>query len=84
MNKTRSKTGKPTLFHHQGLLYRDADSSHPVRLVAPTSWRVKIVKETHEQGHFGPEKCSKVISRRWWWPSMTKEITRICKECVSC
>ena len=85
MNRTRQKSGNPILYHDRGLLFRAPDTSYPARLlVAPVSWRQRIVSEEHLRGHFGPERCHKVIGKRWWWPSMTKTITAFCKECVSC
>ena len=57
------------------------------RLVIPsanTELRLKLLKEAHDSpsgGHFGFWKTYKKLSRRMYWPGMSKDIRRYTKNC---
>ncbi|XP_061184384.1 uncharacterized protein LOC133192385 [Saccostrea echinata] len=56
-------------------------------LIAPRHIRSQIFHELHENktaGHFGRERTIKSFKRRVYWPGMSSDIKRWCKECDVC
>lgn len=57
------------------------------KLVAPLEIRNFIFEQLHHSrlgGHFGIERTTEAVKRRFYWPNMTEHITRWCKECNQC
>lgn len=75
-----------------GLLYRIL--KNPVRLsgeqkqlVAPRILQEKIFDQLHKErssGHFGIERTTDLIKRRFYWPGIDKCIKRWCAQCDLC
>lgn len=53
------------------------------RIVVPTEYRHRMLKELHS-GHFGVVKTKSVARSRFWWPSIDKEIEAWVGSCVQC
>ena len=70
------------------LLYK----SHSVRIVehrleAPTNIRAEIFKNfqcSQTASHFGRDRITDVIKRRFYWTDMREDIDRWCKSCELC
>ncbi|XP_048613357.1 uncharacterized protein LOC125587202 [Brassica napus] len=46
-----------------------------------------VIKEAHGRGlmgHFGVKKTHKVVYEHFYWPSLMKDVERICGQCVVC
>ena len=58
------------------------------RLCVPTcSLRLLLIKEAHGgglMGHFGVDKTLSLIWDHFFWPSMRRDVQRICSKCVVC
>ena len=59
-------------------------AKHATVIVAPVSMREILMKDAHEQGHFGPEKVLQKLRTGWWRPGISREVTTFCKECSVC
>lgn len=74
----------------EGILYYkwiSADNTETFLLVAPRNIRSKIFHELHEArtaGHLGRERTLKSIKRRVYWPGMSSDVKRWCKQCDIC
>lgn len=58
-----------------------------LQLVAPQHLKSIIFKELHSNhtaGHLGREKTLLSIRRRFYWPGMSSDIRRWCKQCSAC
>jgi transposase InsO family protein len=57
------------------------------RIVTPESLRERLLTLYHFpaiSGHVGIQKLSHTISRAWYWPSVTRDVTEFLKRCPSC
>ena len=57
------------------------------RLVVPQSMKYEILSNMHNHvagAHFGVHKTFQKLKRRYWWPSMFKDVKDWCKSCVDC
>jgi hypothetical protein len=67
------------------LMYR---SNPPVPYVPEGNIRIHIMKIYHDSpangAHFGRDKTLHKIKQRYFWPSMTKDITNHVKTCLPC
>ena len=85
----KNKTG---FFKRNGILYRrwipDGYEEREVeQLVLPTKCRQAVLKLAHEiplSGHLGKEKTRKRILRRFFWPSVYRDVERFCASCPVC
>ncbi|GJF00558.1 polyprotein [Phanerochaete sordida] len=68
------------------LFFADADF-HP-RLCIPSSERVRILRQAHDSpyvsAHAGPEKLWELLSRRFYWPRMKRDVLLYCASCDVC
>lgn len=68
------------------LFFRDADRVG--RLCVPRQEQAKLLKEAHESptvsAHAGPEKLWEILSQRFYWPRMKKDVLTFCKTCDTC
>lgn len=56
-------------------------------LIAPSEIRYVIFQQLHENrtaGHLGRERTLRSIKRRVYWPGMSSDVRRWCKECDIC
>ena len=74
----------------EGILYyrwKNSDDSENLLLVAPKEIRSTVFHQLHESrnaGHLGRERTIKSIKRRVYWPGMSTDIKRWCKQCDIC
>lgn len=55
-----------------------------IRVYVPTTLRRRIYDTVHNLSHPGGRITRKLISRRFIWPSMNKDITQWVRSCISC
>ena len=73
-----------------GLLYREIENNRgetKMQLLAPREIKDFIFTQLHEQryaAHLGRDRTTEAIKRRFYWPGMTEEINRWCRECELC
>ena len=87
---TRTMVG---FFHREGLLYRRwtppgrAEESEMEQLVLPTECRQMVLELGHEiplAGHPGIEKTRQRILKRFYWPTLYKDVEEFYLTCVKC
>jgi cleavage and polyadenylation specificity factor subunit 1 len=61
----------------------DVSGNHP-RPVVPPGFRPRIFHLAHGLAHPGARATRKMLCDRFVWHGMNKDITRWCRECVSC
>lgn len=44
----------------------------------------EIIKNAHDMGHFGKEKCKEILQRQFWIRKVDEKIKRFIQNCVSC
>ena len=57
------------------------------RPVLPPSMRRHVIAEYHNSGHLGPEKLTKIMTSRFYWPGMAiylKNHVSLCNICGQC
>ena len=69
--------------HSNYMLWCDTSTSM-IRPVIPSSWRKIIFNKLHGISHPGIKGTSKLISRRFVWTGMRKDISKWVRECLSC
>ena len=73
----------------QGILYKEyttADQTY-LTLVTPASIRREIFEHLHTNrisGHFGRDKTTEMIKRRFYWPNISDTVQRWCASCDMC
>ena len=55
-----------------------------LRLVVPKGLQAEIIKDCHEQGHFGVRKTQELLEREFWMPKMKPKIQSVLACCVTC
>ena len=81
-----------TLEVHDGILYsrwvtKTSPQGYLLQLIAPQSLRSLIFKQLHSShlaGHMGRDKTLMSVRRRFYWPGMSADIRRWCKQCDVC
>ena len=81
-----------TLEVHDGILYsrwvtKTSPQGYLLQLIAPQSLRSLIFKQLHSShlaGHMGRDKTFMSVRRRFYWPGMSADIRRWCKQCDVC
>lgn len=80
-------------FKRDGLLYRRwtppgrGEESEVEQLVLPRDCRKAVLELGHEiplAGHLGKEKTRQRILRRFYWPTLCKDVEDFCQSCVTC
>ena len=83
----------PGFFRRDGLLYRRwtppgrGEESAVEQLVLPQECRKTVLELGHEiplAGHLGKEKTRQRILRRFYWPTLYKDVEEFCQTCVVC
>ncbi|THH30850.1 hypothetical protein EUX98_g3348 [Antrodiella citrinella] len=68
------------------LFFRDADFQP--RLCVPKPEQAEVLADAHQSAyvtaHAGPEKLWELLSSRFYWPRMKKDVDRFCKTCDIC
>jgi len=55
------------------------------RIVLPTNEGVTVLQTFHdENGHFGPDKTSEMIKRKYFWFGWKHDTKEWCQSCVTC
>ncbi|GJT98365.1 putative nucleotidyltransferase, ribonuclease H [Tanacetum coccineum] len=70
---------KPDFNTHDGFLFKGNQLCIP-----HTSFRLKIIKELHGEGHVGRDRTLKLVQASYFWPTMRKEVDRYVKRCRIC
>ena len=63
------------VLHHQGLSF------------VPEIIRIELISRHHDDplaGHFGIDKTKKLIGRKYYWPSLRKDVEAYVKGCNVC
>lgn len=68
--------------NHNGVLFA-FDSSEP-RLLLPAAFRRRAFDELHQLCHPGVRASRRLLTRRYLWPSMNKDVNKWARECKSC
>ena len=80
-------------FRREGLVYRrwtpkGRSSTFQVeQLVLPKRCRGMVLKLTHDVpsgGHLGREKTGRGLLRRFYWPTLFKDVAEFCRGCPTC
>ena len=71
-------TVKEELYEAQGLIFR-LD-----RIVLPKNLQRKMVKVTHEMGHFGKTKAKQMLRAKYWFPGMNSMLDELIGGCYEC
>ncbi|KAK3250676.1 hypothetical protein CYMTET_39951 [Cymbomonas tetramitiformis] len=69
------------------MIWRVAEGRYQLVLAQDSPLRELVMREAHESpaaGHTGRDKTLDRVSRRFWWPRMSKDVTDWCKSCVVC
>lgn len=66
-----------------GQIWCDLTTPFP-RPFVPAALRKPIVESLHSLSHPGVKSSQKLITSRYMWPNMSKDIKEWCKECQSC
>lgn len=69
-------------FLDHGILYRQHEGGK--LLVIPGVMQNSIIRQIHEQGHFGTTKMKELIQREYWIDNLGAKLERIVKGCVPC
>lgn len=77
------------LVEEEGVLYRQIfrpdGGEDCYQLVLPSVLKHEVLAQLHQQhGHQGVERTTELIRRRCYWPSMSDDIIRWCRECERC
>ena len=79
--KENLKIDEDVLWH----MYKDKLKGVVWQIVVPTEWRKSILKQGHdEMGHYSYRVVKEWIRKKWWWPSMSKDIKKWIDECGVC
>ena len=55
------------------------------QLILPELLRNKVLETLHNMsGHQGNERTMALVSQRFWWPGVTKDVENWCKKCERC
>ena len=57
------------------------------QLVLPTRCRVMVLKLAHDVpsgGHLGRERTGRCLLRRFYWPTLFKDVAEFCRGCPTC
>lgn len=71
----------------EGRLYylSDRDGEVRPRLYVARSLRSSILAQHHDTlGHMGIDKTYRLISRKYYWPALYKEVTAYVNSCITC
>ena len=80
-------------FKREGIIYRKwippgrGDEAAIEQLVLPTRCRQTVLELAHDvpiAGHLGKEKTRQRVLRRFYWPTVFKDIENFCQSCVTC
>ena len=90
-----SEPSAPRVFWEGGLLYRQGkprgasklEESGVAQLVLPKDCRRRVLELAHTvplAGHLGKKKTLARVSRRFYWPTMHKDVADFCRSCGTC
>lgn len=65
-----------------GLLYKELNRD--MLIVIPRLMQNNIIRQTHERGHFDPDKTEKLLKVNYWFKGMRMKIEKVIRNCVNC
>ena len=80
-------------FKRDGVIYRrwnpagQGDKAVQDQIVVPRDYRMKIMAVAHSvpmAGHLGRKKTTRRILRRFYWPTIYRDIADFCRSCAVC
>ena len=87
-NENSLKWSNRNYLINNGILYCYADDdSEEAQLVIPSHERNDVLKAHHDEstaGHYGIERTTARICKRYYWPGMRAEIAKYIKNCIEC
>ena len=86
LTNTRTRPSKMTwtsMPMGQHVLWCETSTGRP-RPYVPPSLREQVFKMTHDMSHPSARSTSSLITERYVWPAMKKDIKRRCRECDRC
>ena len=73
------------------ILYRTTEktTSRPdqLLLVIPTEMKYEILRTNHGEpsaGHYGINKTIRNVASRYYWPTLTHDVSNYCRSCIDC
>ena len=72
-------------FINQGSIYKASTKQHPQpRRVPAAEERPQLIAEVHDLAHFGVTKCATLLSKKFYWYNMFKEVSQYIRNCEPC
>ena len=68
-------------------MHRGCDGTEVKQVLLPHPFRLQVLKIAHQvpiAGHMGRDRTAQWILRRFYWPSLFKDITEYCQSCEAC
>ncbi len=73
------------LLYHLWSPYSGAKYADTItQVVVPIVFRKKLMKQSHNLGHYAAAATYDVLRKNWWWPNMFADIKKFCDECKTC
>ena len=76
------------LVERQGVLYRkvqDEFEGDQLQLIMPSKLQSMVLTELHDKlGHQGIERTLALVRKRYYWPSLSQDVTKWCTQCERC
>ena len=66
----------------RGVLYADVNGER--KIVVPKNMQGQVIRDCHDQGHFGVRKTKELIEREFWFANMKTRIEHVIASCVPC
>ena len=72
-------------FVNQGSIYKASTKQHPQpRRVPAAEERPQLIAEVHDLAHFGVTKSATLLSKKFYWYNMFKEVSEYIRKCDPC
>ena len=66
------------------LYCRKFEEGCQARPLVPENWRTRIIKMYHQFAHSGPKITLERVKGRYYWPTLTKDVTEFVRKCLPC
>ena len=70
-----------------GMCHVDPRAPRRLQVVVPAKLRSTLLEEIHSgrlSGHFSEKAVLAILSRRYWWGEMRKDVRQFCRACLPC
>jgi hypothetical protein len=64
-------------------LWYEMSTGHS-RLLVPDTWKRPIFNSVHQLAHPGTRACRRLLSTRYVWHGMARDVTAWCRDCLTC